>query len=72
MNKTSWRDVPLTELYGQAVYDEARRARLLRVYRDSGDCPAWLCTPAELAGMSDDEAILAGPAREDIDWTGID
>lgn len=68
----SWRSVPVTSLGGEAIYGEAKRARLLRAYRDSGECAAWLCTPEELESLSDDEAVEAGPARGEIDWTGID
>lgn len=68
----SWRDVPVTDLNGFAVYDEARRARFLRAFRDDGACGAWLVTPDELDSLGEDETVDAGPARGEIDWDGID
>lgn len=68
----SWRSVSVTSLGGEAIYSEAKRARLLAAYRDTGECAAWLVSPEELESMSDDEAVEAGPARDEIDWTGID
>lgn len=68
----SWRSVSVTDLNGEAIYSETKRARVLRTYRDTGECGAWLCTPEQLESMSDDEAVAAGPAVDAIDWDGID
>lgn len=67
-----WQRVPVTDLNGFAIYDEARRARFLRAFRDDGCCGAWLVSPEELEELGEDETFDAGPKADEIDWTGID
>ena len=71
--KTNWTNVEIWDSDGNLVTDDDERCKLLREYRDtSGIWQHWLVDPADYTEETCEEMVYAGPAVEEIDWSGID
>lgn len=65
---TAWDDVRIWDFDGNEVADD-QRIELLREYRSTnGIIGHWLADPAETDA---DNLAEAGPAVDQIDWTGF-
>jgi len=71
--KTNWTNVEIWDSDGNLVTDDDDRRKLLREYRDTGGIwQHWLVDPADYTEETCEEMVYAGPAVEEIDWSGID
>jgi len=71
--KTNWANVEIWDGDGNLITDDAERRKLLCEYRDTGSiCQHWLVDPADYTEETCEEMVYAGPAVEEIDWSGID
>jgi len=71
--KTNWANVELWDSDGNLITDDDDRRKLLREYRDTGGIwQHWLVDPADYTEETCEEMVYAGPAVEEIDWSGID
>ena len=71
--KTNWTNLELWDSDGNLITDDDDRRKLLREYRDTGGIwQHWLVDPADYTEETCEEMAYAGPAVEEIDWSGID
>jgi len=69
--KISWREVTIWDEDGNEVLDpETKRELLLEYHRTGGIFQYWLADPKTISDGK--ELAEAGPAVDEIDWTGID
>ena len=71
--KTNWTNVEIWDSDGNLITDNDERHKLLCEYRDTGGIwQHWLVDPADYTEETCEEMVYAGPAVEEIDWSGID
>ena len=71
--KTNWTNVEIWDSDGNLITENDERRKLLCEYRDTGGIwQHWLVDPADYTEETCEEMVYAGPAVEEIDWSGID